>query len=54
MKRFIQVILIVGAAAACSNPVEPAQKFMADPPLRIDPTPKPSGFQLNHTSINHP
>ena len=54
MKRLIKVLLIVGAAAACSNPVEPAQKFMGDPPGRIDPAPQPSGFQINHTSINHP
>ncbi len=54
MKHLLNVILIVGAAAACTNPVAPAQKFMGDPPGRIDPSPKPSGFQVNHTSINHP
>ena len=54
MKQLVKVILIVGAAAACTNPVGPDQKFMGDPPIRIDPAPHPSGFQVNHTSFNHP
>jgi hypothetical protein len=49
MKRILMGILIVSAAAACTNPVEPGQKFMGDPPGRIDPSPKPSSFQINHT-----
>jgi len=53
MRAFLKVILIVGVAAACTNPVEPGQKFMGDPPIRIDPNPKPSGFQVNHP-VNHP
>ena len=54
MKHLVKVILIVGAVAACTNPVAPAQKFMGDPPGRVDPSPKPSGFQVIHTSFNHP
>ena len=56
MKQLVKVILIVGIAAACTNPVEPEQKLMGDPPLRIDPSPQPSGFQVNHNQaspINH-
>ena len=51
MKRLLMGILIVSVAAACTNPVEPGQKFMGDPPGRIDPVGKPSGFQINH-SVN--
>jgi hypothetical protein len=47
-------ILILGAAAACTNPVGPSQKFMGDPPARIDPVGNQSGFQFNQGPINHP
>ena len=53
MKRLVKAILIIGAAVACTNPVEP-QKFMGDPPIRIDPAPNSSGFQVNHNLVNHP
>jgi len=54
MKRLVMAILILGAAVACTNPVAPTQKFMGDPPVRIDPSGKPSGFQVNHVLSNHP
>jgi hypothetical protein len=54
MKRLLKVILILGVAAACTNPVEPRQKFMGDPPGRIDPAPTPSGFQVSHPAVAHP
>ncbi len=54
MRRVVTAILILGAAVACTNPVAPAQKFMGDPPVRIDPAGKPSGFQVNQSLINHP
>lgn len=54
MRRVVTAIFILGAAMACSNPVEPTQKLMGDPPGRIDPAGKPSGFQVNQTLINHP
>lgn len=47
MRHVVKVALILGIAAACSNPVEPSQKFMGDPPVRIDPAPNQTGFQLS-------
>jgi hypothetical protein len=54
MRWVLQLILVVGAAAACSNPVEPSQKFMGDPPIRIDPAPIHSGFQASPAQARHP
>lgn len=54
MRRLVQLILVVGAAVACSNPVEPSQKFMGDPPIRVDPMPVHSGFQASPTQASHP
>jgi len=54
MRRVVQLILVVGTATACSNPVGPSQKFMGDPPIRIDPAPIHSGFQINPTPARHP
>ena len=54
MRRVVQLILLVGAAVACSNPVEPSQKFVGDPPIRIDPAPIQSGLQVNPMQASHP
>ena len=54
MRRAVQLILVLGAAAACGNPVGPSEKFMGDPPIRIDPAPIHSEFQVNHVQANHP
>ncbi|HJQ11691.1 MAG TPA: hypothetical protein VJ840_11740 [Gemmatimonadaceae bacterium] len=49
----MKLILLVAAATACTNPVEPSQKFMGDPPVRIDPAPGQGGFQLSQAT-RHP
>lgn len=54
MKQFEKVVMILGAVVACSNPVEPRQKLMEDPPIRIDPTPSQSGLQLNQPQTDNP
>jgi hypothetical protein len=54
MRRVVQLILVVGAAAACGNPVGPPEKFMGDPPIRIDPAPVHSGFQVSTAQAKHP
>jgi hypothetical protein len=53
MRRLIKLVLILGGAMACSNPVEPSQKFTGDPPIRIDPAPRQSGFQVSRTLTDH-
>ena len=53
MRRMVTAVLIMGVAVACTNPVAPPRKFMGDPPGRIDPAGKPSGFQINQSLINH-
>ncbi|HJP58706.1 MAG TPA: hypothetical protein VJ865_01855 [Gemmatimonadaceae bacterium] len=54
MMRLVQLILVVGAVVACGNPVGPSEKFMGDPPIRIDPAPIHSGFQVNPAQASHP
>jgi len=54
MKQLLMAMLIFSTAVACSNPVEPANKFTGDPPIRVDPAPVQSGFQINHAATRNP
>ncbi|HJP86038.1 MAG TPA: hypothetical protein VJ852_08625 [Gemmatimonadaceae bacterium] len=54
MKQVLTAMFILSTALACSNPVEPGNKFTGDPPIRVDPAPVQSAFQISHPATRNP